>query len=310
MSVLPAKPAIREDSEGAERHSAEMKMSQALRAVSDRWASMEKNLKCEELKTRYRWARDVCRINSDRCKYGDTAVDLLFETHGIDRRLQVVYRNVGEFIEPPLVQEILQFNEQEESRYGRITWSHLVELARTSNHDIQMKMIRRCAEQRWSVDTLRCEVQVRIRSDNGLASTETRKNGAVTIAKQCKRSADSLVKAAEKLRSEDFSQGLGRIPLGERQQSKEALETVRQALMDCANLTADCMRSLDEAITRLSGERKVAGNSTTQPGGSPKRKKRVVKKKVPGRKATAASTEPGQPTRKKVKRKKPELVPA
>ncbi len=121
------------DTEGTDRATSEKKMNQELGKVFRRWDARAEHLVHDELRIRYEWALDVQKIRSRPDTYADGAIDLLFDAMGMDRTQIPVYSNVATFISQPLMKEIHLFNKHDNSRHGRITWSHLVQLSRLCN---------------------------------------------------------------------------------------------------------------------------------------------------------------------------------
>ena len=120
--LSPTNVKIKDDSEGAERQYAERKMNLHLKKVFQSWCQGAQQLAKDELEVRYQWSQDLLRVCGDGDKYGSEAANLLFEAIGMDRNEQKYYRNVGRHFTREHINEIHEFNQQTESRYGRITW--------------------------------------------------------------------------------------------------------------------------------------------------------------------------------------------
>lgn len=304
-----------------------------LRKVFERWAEAEGRLRSDELEIRYQWSRDVNDISERPHEYGQEGTDLLFEAMGISRHQISVYRNVGSRIDKPLVDEIHEFNKRPESKYGRIAWSHLVELSRIADHQMQLHLIRQAAQNRWSVETLRNEVQSRIRAKLVPSANETRKAGAVTIARQLQRSVATFQESILNLESSDFMDGLKRIRDCDLDSAIETLVAVNANLHECLTRASGCESIINEAVGTLRvapSQAAASGGSFAElsrdtvasaesPEGIPERKKKrpigqsvntdptkfARRKKKVVKVNSASPANPGQPTtRRKVVKKK------
>ncbi|QEG41339.1 hypothetical protein [Roseimaritima ulvae] len=310
MSLLPKTFKILSESDGDARRQTAKCLGTEVKQIYDRWVNEAKELEGNELAVRVGWAKDLLEISSNPEKYGDEADDLLVDAMGIDRSQKKFYRNVARFIDDKLLKEIERFNGDANSQYGRITWSHLAALARTCDPDIQHNLLRKCAEQRWSVMVLHEYVDEAIKRKPGSNSTETRKRGSQTLIKKAARCAENLSQAAAPVLEKQFLEEVGKIKENRRPETIQKFEEAIDSLKACGERLNATEEAIVKAIATLRGDKQTEVamlNAEQAPTVRPKVKKKVKQKRKPAPSSSSGSTATGEriKKKKKVSKKKP-----
>jgi hypothetical protein len=245
---------------------AEKMMTTPLVKISEKITKARTKVESCELEGHWEIAQLIAKVELDPAVYGTDAIDLLKERHGFDNRALTNYKSVSQRIPKELYEKALEHNKGERGTYHRVTFTHLVQVARLKDDEDKTEMYDRVVDEEMSALATREAVKEAIVHGEAEQATAARAPQAGAIVRGIASGATKLTNALANVTSGEL--GIALVAAAAKpakyQQVSVEVTALQQTLAILLDTISTAITTLEENVATASGV--VIENSNRQAG--------------------------------------------